>query len=263
MTVYLMNVIYSWFMVGAFCLAINLSINTIFSDAEKPGLTEFGYGVLLTYISLILILFIASLSVKPKRIEDLYKTIAILLGAFEMFIIVIIGLYIFRYDETNVKGNPRFVTVLLCYISLVFLFIVLINCEMKTVLFGFLHYLFLLPTYINVFLIYSICNVHDCTWGNRPDILNEEERGKSDEFEEYRAKWVIVWVLCNAGFSYLLIWINQSSKNGSSYLFAIGGVSVFILTIKALGGVLHVIVEPCLKTFKNNQQNPRPSLNNI
>ena len=35
-------------------------------------------------------------------------------------------------------------------------------------LFGSLTMMFLTPTFINVFVIYAISNLHDISWGNRP-----------------------------------------------------------------------------------------------
>jgi cellulose synthase/poly-beta-1,6-N-acetylglucosamine synthase-like glycosyltransferase len=33
---------------------------------------------------------------------------------------------------------------------------------------GFLTYFVMLPVFINVMQIYSMCNLHDLSWGNRP-----------------------------------------------------------------------------------------------
>ena len=33
---------------------------------------------------------------------------------------------------------------------------------------GVFSYIFMMPTFINVMAIYSMCNLHDISWGNRP-----------------------------------------------------------------------------------------------
>ena len=33
---------------------------------------------------------------------------------------------------------------------------------------GLFSYIFMMPTFINVMAIYSMCNLHDISWGNRP-----------------------------------------------------------------------------------------------
>jgi len=38
---------------------------------------------------------------------------------------------------------------------------------------GLLSYLVLIPVFSNVFQIYAMCNLHDISWGNRPDTGEE------------------------------------------------------------------------------------------
>ena len=35
---------------------------------------------------------------------------------------------------------------------------------------GLVSYILLLPTFINVMQVYSMCNLHDISWGNRPTV---------------------------------------------------------------------------------------------
>ena len=46
--------------------------------------------------------------------------------------------------------------------------------EIGKFLLGLLSLSFLAPTYVNIFSVYSIFNVHDVTWGNRPTIMTEK-----------------------------------------------------------------------------------------
>jgi len=39
--------------------------------------------------------------------------------------------------------------------------------ELFPILLSFFQYLYMLPTFINIFTIYSFCNTHDISWGNR------------------------------------------------------------------------------------------------
>jgi hypothetical protein len=40
--------------------------------------------------------------------------------------------------------------------------------HMKGYVIGMLTYVLMLPTFINIMAIYSMCNLHDISWGNRP-----------------------------------------------------------------------------------------------
>jgi hypothetical protein len=40
---------------------------------------------------------------------------------------------------------------------------------------GLVSYLLLLPTFVNVMQVYSMCNLHDISWGNRPSVTSGTE----------------------------------------------------------------------------------------
>lgn len=40
----------------------------------------------------------------------------------------------------------------------------------KVYIIGLVSYIFLIPTFVNIMTIYSMCNLHDVSWGNRPSI---------------------------------------------------------------------------------------------
>ena len=120
----------------------------------------------------------------------------------------------------------------------------MLNWEILNIISKCFQYIALIPTYINVFLIYSICNVHDCTWGNRPDQLSNEEKNRRQEFKRFRAKWVIVWILCNSGFSYLLtLEKNSGSTNSYYYLLIISTIGMAILILRIFGGLAYWVIE--------------------
>lgn len=44
--------------------------------------------------------------------------------------------------------------------------------------------------------------MHDISWEKDTEPLKMSERARLDEYEEFRAKWVIVWITCNSGMAY-------------------------------------------------------------
>ena len=42
--------------------------------------------------------------------------------------------------------------------------------NLKGYIIGLTVYVLLLPTFINIMQIYSMCNLHDISWGNRPSV---------------------------------------------------------------------------------------------
>lgn len=64
----------------------------------------------------------------------------------------------------------------------------------------FVIFRFMLPTFMNIFIIYSFCNVHDVTWGTRDsNLINNEAAQHNMEvsYKRFRSKLVIFWVAAN------------------------------------------------------------------
>ena len=246
---YLINAVYTWFIVGMFYVGFVIAIRYNHNnDAESTQLSNAGDWIILVYTSLIVVLFVTSMGVKPKKVQNFYRVTSYTLGLLQFYIIYII---IKIFSETD--------------IGIIFLFslisgfgtfglIILINCEVTTILKGFLHYIFMTPTYINIFIIYSICNTHDCTWGNRPDSLNREELDKVEDFENFRTRWANIWGLSNVGFVFLLLHFTYSASDVTSsyYYLAIGGIGAITVVIRFFGGVVYWLIETCRK--KSNKQ---------
>lgn len=254
---YFVNVIYSWFLVGGFCLAVNIALHLQFSSVgSSDNVSRVGDALFLFYISILIMLFIISLAVKPHRVEDLYKTIVAILSLYQLYIIGIVIWFLLAGGTTLAAAGIGFT-------ALGFVLIVIINNEILTITSGCIYYVMLIPTYVNIFLIYSICNVHDCTWGNRPDMLNDDEKQRLEEFEEFRARWVIIWTFCNTLFSYVMTSVNSgSSSNAYFYFLVISSVGMVILMIRVIGGIIYAFIEPCKKTLVIDDSLPFPSRKN-
>jgi lipoprotein signal peptidase len=89
---------------------------------------------------------------------------------------------------------------------------------------GTLYITFLTPTYINIFSIYAISNIHDVSWGSRPagnKIKSKTNRDKAmeEEYMNYRSKFLVIWVVINNGIGFTIVYISRSSQ--ITYLFVI------------------------------------------
>jgi chitin synthase len=238
MVYYSISAVYSWLLVGAFCLCIEILITSYFENSSLA------LALILVYIGILMVIFITSMGVKPKQIPNVYRAIAIALGLYQFLSFYLMIVYL-------INNGDNAVTQAILITTSGFGIIILLNWEIPTILFSIFQYLALIPSYINIFLIYSICNVHDCTWGNRPDLLNQEEKNKLEKFEEFRTKWLIIWVICNSGFSYFS---NLAQKNPAKtyyYFTVIAGIGIGIILIRVIGGAAYFFIEKC----KNNRVN--------
>ncbi|CAG9332188.1 unnamed protein product [Blepharisma stoltei] len=248
---YIINVIFSWFIVGSFFLVFAVTAHRI-DDSSQTDLFTISNACVFTYLALVISVFVMAMGVKPKRVEDPYKVIACLFGLTMAASIGFMVNFLFKtnYEEKlNWKDWDGFSqgAVLLLVLGTVTMFAlnVVMNGAIGPVLKGIIHFLFLTPTYVNVFTIYAICNTHDCTWGNRPDQLSQEEKNRLEEFEEFRTRWVIVWVLMNASYGYCINFLDKNKSYGSNYVYGLACVGGVVIFIRFLGGTLYLIQEKC------------------
>ena len=198
-------------------------------------------------MTLLIVLFVISLGVKPRRVEDFYKVICYVMGMYQFYITYLL----FKFIAESDGGTIAILSIVSCIGT--FALIVILNCEILTILKGALHYVFMVPSYVNIFLIYSICNIHDCTWGNRPDALSSDEKERLEEFEEFRTRWAILWLLSNCLLVYLILGVSDTENTDSQsfyFLISIAGVGLTVLLIRVFGGIIFLFLEPCKKTKK-------------
>ncbi|RIB03138.1 hypothetical protein C2G38_1881246, partial [Gigaspora rosea] len=55
---------------------------------------------------------------------------------------------------------------------LLYLFLSFIHCEPWHMFSCLIQYILLLPSYVNILMIYSFCNTHDVSWGTKGDNIN-------------------------------------------------------------------------------------------
>jgi len=125
------------------------------------------------------------------------------------------------------------------------------------VLKGVIHFVFLSPSYVNIFLVYAMCNIHDCSWGSRPDQLSEEEKNRLEEYEEFRARWTIIWALSNATLAYFFDLIDKQGKQNLYYwaIYAVAFIGLAILACRFIFAMIYLIWENfCYGHLEANQE---------
>jgi len=146
---------------------------------------------------------------------------------------------------------------MLIVLGLIFTVIILLNAKtaIKPVIVGILSYIFMTGTYVNIFLIYSICNIHDVSWGNRPDKMTDEEKDKADEYKNERTRWVLVWIFFNAAFAYLSNIVTSSGNSWcKAYILVLGLAAYMIIIVKFIGGFFYVFDEHCCYCLHENKK---------
>jgi len=56
---------------------------------------------------------------------------------------------------------------------------------------SFAQYLFLLPSYVNILMMYAMCNLHDVTWGTKGDNGSAKDLGGAKKVKDKNGKEVL------------------------------------------------------------------------
>ena len=87
MVYYSIFVICSWFIVGLYCLAVNISISLQFQVFASSYIAIIGKILFLLYLAMLVFLVLASLAAKPKAIEDMYKAVVAIMAFYQVYIL--------------------------------------------------------------------------------------------------------------------------------------------------------------------------------
>lgn len=113
------------------------------------------------YVIMLAVVFILSLGVKPHQAERMYQAA---MAIFAIYMVVTFG-FIVYYSVASDDNNV--LLLILCATMGVFVIASALYCCIIEVLKGYIQFMMMMPTYVNIFVIYAICNIHDVTWGSR------------------------------------------------------------------------------------------------
>ena len=155
------------------------------------------------YICL-LMLFIIMTILKPlERSRAAYLISSILFGLLFYFMLAIGVLYV-------ISNVSLFGVIFLSSLVASYIIPVVFNCSLVNwpkYFCGTIALLFLTPTYFNLFMIYSISNLHDVSWGTRE---GGDSQGKAlMRLKSFRAWWFVIWLFINMVYAYLVILFNN------------------------------------------------------
>lgn len=148
--------VFQWFAVSN----LYLTFYYIMKYGSEPLSSIFPY-VRYAFLGVLLIQFVLGLGNKPHRVSRLYVFSSAFFGVFAY---AILGLTVY---QVVLSDFDKRVTL---YATITFGLIFAVSFlygEILSVSSSFLQYLFFVPTYIIIFPVYSLCNVHDISWGTK------------------------------------------------------------------------------------------------
>jgi len=189
---YTINISLTWLLVGNFWLAFYFLVinkhnieyfDQAFGDDWGPFACDVTKTTLLAvYLFITLAQVIAGLGNKPDEMEWLYKFSAIFYAFYSWVTIALSYFFIFTTDQHILGLPPMF----LRYASLsaigLYFVAAFIHGELIPIVLTFPQYICMLPTFINIFNIYSFSNMHDISWGTKG--LSEDDGHHKKRLEQ-------------------------------------------------------------------------------
>jgi chitin synthase len=160
---YLLMVGMQWFSVGNLYLVFFFFIGSRILSLPN-GLIW--YQVLTgVFLSLLLLQAVIALGNKPNKVSGLYSLSTFLYGVYTVTSTIIFIVQCFD-SEFSFEKSPLLLGSLIGTFGSIFLVAILYRSFME-VLVAFIPYMFLSNMYLIIFPIYSLCNIHDISWGTK------------------------------------------------------------------------------------------------
>ncbi|KAJ3021627.1 Chitin synthase, class 1 [Thoreauomyces humboldtii] len=180
------NLVFSWFAIGNFYLTFHF----LFQSTKNPDTDPFGSGgqgytlflvLRYLYFGALGTLVIISFGNRPQGSKTLYYGILCLFAVLMGFLLFMGGDTVYQgvpksEAEWETVGNklinePAFRDIIISLGSTYGLYLVssLMHLDPWHTITSMAQYLLLLPVYINVFMVYAFCNLHDISWGTKGD----------------------------------------------------------------------------------------------
>ncbi|TMW57249.1 hypothetical protein Poli38472_003174 [Pythium oligandrum] len=233
------------------------------SDYSEYVLDFAVYFYNIVYLFGLLMLIIIGLGNNPKHMKLTYYFVSAVFGVMMVFS-SLVGLGVFFASPTTTKS----VTVALLTVGVYFVGPALYG-EVHHIILTFTHYTALIPSFVNIFTIYSFCNLQDLSWGTKgleegpalnpgednekgdfKDVLAKrkamEERrrefalrqdNKKRQFEAFRTNILLMWAFSNVIFALAIV----SFSNASDYLPVLYFTVAVINSTRFLGSISHLI----------------------
>ena len=184
----------------------------------------------------IIVIFSTTLSIDSADIG--FRVCSIIMGLFTLVMIYWSIEFAFKNTIASIS------IIFLAFYILTFILPLIMNVRHLKIwdfLKGVVFSIYLAPTYINIFTIYAISNIHDVTWGSRPTTQtqksNEVEKQKKSKYKNYRAKFLIVWIMSNVAVGSALVYMARNEQY--LIMFGIAAFLMFVMVMKILFASLY------------------------
>ncbi|KAJ2960881.1 hypothetical protein NQZ79_g3856 [Umbelopsis isabellina] len=196
------NLVFNWFALGNFYLTFffltKASVPTTYETMVNGVLTQetqqttvpdpfYGHGDIAftflreLYIMVIIVIVISALGNRPQGSKMIYWLCVIVFALLMLVMLYVAGFTIWQTVPKSVSAwksayhlfqtSPAFRDIIISLGSTYFLYFFssFLYGEPWHMFTSFIQYLALLPSYVNILMVYAFCNTHDVSWGTKGD----------------------------------------------------------------------------------------------
>ncbi|BEJ10899.1 hypothetical protein CspHIS471_0103210 [Cutaneotrichosporon sp. HIS471] len=197
------NLLFNWLSISSYYLAFYFLLQSSVSSPTDPfgGAGDEIFQVFnKVYIAILFIVLICSLGNRPQGSRFMYTACIILFAVCQGILLYCAGFTVYQTVPHTAEGwtnlselfsNRTFLDLAMSLMATYGLYLIssLMYLEPWHMFTSFIQYLFLLPSYVNILLIYAFCNLHDVSWGTKGDNgsakdLGQAKKVKNDDGEE-------------------------------------------------------------------------------
>ena len=244
----ILQMLLSLVLVGSFYGSFSIFLRAILPSDNCLSITRTANVLENIYLVFLFMIIIMSTTVNVDWAETGFRICSAVMGLFTLLMVAWSIAYAFQATLASVS------VIFLALYALSYALPLIMNISHLKVwdfLKGVGYSIYLAPTYINIFTIYAISNIHDVTWGSRPSVQNPAFKAIEDKkqitYKNYRSNFLVIWLIVNVIVGFIIVYM---SRNGQYVIMLIIGIFLMIvLCLKLVFSILHWMVS------KNNKRN--------
>jgi chitin synthase len=231
----------SFILVGLFYAAFSIFMRATFSSDDCYSITSVANVLENLYLIFLFGVLMLSTTVNVDWAEWGFRVCSVFMGAFT--ILMVVASVFYALDGTTNLFSIVFIGIFIAS-YIVPLLLNLNNLKIADFLKGAVYGVYMSPTYVNIFTIFAISNIHDVSWGSRPttqDVRVKAAASRKDEmYKDFRANFLIVWLIINIAIGTV---VTTTARGDNEYILL--GIGIFlasVLFIKLILALLYVLM---------------------
>ncbi|KAH9837347.1 chitin synthase [Rhodofomes roseus] len=192
------QLMFTWTSLANFYLAFYFLVSSATADNGSEGAfhwlskgagTQVFEAFLKLYIALIFVIVVCSLGNRPQGSKWIYAFCMVLFGLCNILTLWCAGYTVWLAVPHTIAGwedfpkliqnNAAFRDIVVSLAATYGLYFIgsFMHFEPWHMFTSFIQYMFLLPSYVNILMMYAMCNLHDVTWGTKGDNGSAKDLG--------------------------------------------------------------------------------------